>query len=206
MDFEDDCGFATDEAKDILGRLMMGSWRMVWALVLGGFLSGCQVLEVVLGPPVGVIESRPIMGPELPRPLSAREIGEPLPEASPAAPMVSQAAPPPEVSPSAPAERTREERAEASPFAFKGEKPVRLSMPVPVFPEGVVFDPLIPGWVEFEVAIDQEGSVVEAVLTGRSNEALVRPAREALLQAKYTPVVDFNGYPVQVSFRERVEF
>lgn len=89
---------------------------------------------------------------------------------------------------------------------FKAELPVRVSMPVPIFPDWIDFDVMIPGWVEFMVKIDTTGDVIDVTFIEASHPDLRAPAEAALREAVYTPVYDPQGLPFGVSFRDRVEF
>ena len=171
---------------------------------------GCQVLEVVLGPADGVIVTRKLAPGEMQiadTPASGGPVAV-LPEMPQAQGVTPEATALPEVEPPAapPAVVALAEPEASLPVAFNGPKPQRLSMPVPVFPQGVVFDPMIPGWVDFDITIDGEGRVVAAMLIESSHDELVAPAQEALMRAVYKVVGGESGGAVFAQFRDRVEF
>lgn len=124
-------------------------------------------------------------------------------------------APPPEAAAPAPAEDPAPEREAPAPAppaddglltSFEGARPALVSMPVPVFPRGIDFEAVIPGWVDFSVHLDAQGRVTAVELLEASHPALVEPAREALEEARFEPVLAPIGMPVPVEFRHRVEF
>ena len=88
---------------------------------------------------------------------------------------------------------------------FAGAKPKLLEMPVPVFPENVDFEAVFPGWVELEIELEVDGSVLGVSVLDASSPELRAPLRQAVSGAQYTVARDPNGVAVRVTFRDRIE-
>lgn len=92
------------------------------------------------------------------------------------------------------------------PTAFAAEPPKRLHRPVPVFPAWTDLDQVLGSHALFRVYIDETGSVTQAELIETTAEDNVGPAREALLESRYQPVLSPAGFPVRATIIERIEF
>ena len=92
------------------------------------------------------------------------------------------------------------------PPAFAADPPERIHRPVPVFPPWTDIDEILGSHAVFRIDIDEGGNVIRAELLETTAEDNVEPAREALLESRYRPVLSPAGVPVRATIVERIEF
>ncbi len=90
--------------------------------------------------------------------------------------------------------------------AFAADPPELLYRPVPMFQESADLDAIAGSEARFRIVVNEAGAVLEAVLLETTHPANVTAARDAILQSRYRPMRTPQGFAIQVTLEETLEF